>query len=280
MKGFKDSNNKFHPITQTKGVRKSRDQSAKTKGVMIRKARTVTKIKKLPDTDIGNDNFSFRVDEGNIHLSLDDFGWRWSGEEDQINGFMARMVGTGSEAWDNLVEGFKENGITIQMLKPHLLKSLSGKLTPENDDGLYSLSGDNVRWHFGSGEYDDVNEGEADHFIQEGEITEDERDDFDEEFWNKWSDPTYEEWLEYEGNGKRELLKDEIKKADDFEELESAYTSVREDIQDLFHEFLHNNSIGKASWEAVESIQAKRDEKGVRTANVQKEIAEGKQDKL
>ncbi len=35
MKGFKDSSNKFHPITQTKGVRKSRDRKAKTKGIKI-----------------------------------------------------------------------------------------------------------------------------------------------------------------------------------------------------------------------------------------------------
>jgi len=39
MKGFKDSNNKFHPITQSKGVRKSRDQTAKTQGIKIRKQR-------------------------------------------------------------------------------------------------------------------------------------------------------------------------------------------------------------------------------------------------
>ncbi len=39
MKGFKDSNNKFHPITQSKGVRKSRDQTAKTQGVKVRKQR-------------------------------------------------------------------------------------------------------------------------------------------------------------------------------------------------------------------------------------------------
>ncbi|MCP6727107.1 MAG: hypothetical protein KJI69_03725 [Patescibacteria group bacterium] len=37
MKGFKDSNNKFHPITIHKGVRKSRDQKEKTMGVRIRK---------------------------------------------------------------------------------------------------------------------------------------------------------------------------------------------------------------------------------------------------
>lgn len=37
MKGFKDSNNKFHPITQSKGVRKSRDQSTKTEGIRLKR---------------------------------------------------------------------------------------------------------------------------------------------------------------------------------------------------------------------------------------------------
>lgn len=41
MKGFKDSSGKFHPITDYKGVRKSRDQKAKTQGIKIlRKKRT------------------------------------------------------------------------------------------------------------------------------------------------------------------------------------------------------------------------------------------------
>jgi len=37
MKGFKDSNNKFHPITSSKGVRKSRDQTAKTIGIRLKR---------------------------------------------------------------------------------------------------------------------------------------------------------------------------------------------------------------------------------------------------
>ncbi len=38
--GFKDDSGKFHPITQSKGVRKSRDQKAKTKGVKVNKRKT------------------------------------------------------------------------------------------------------------------------------------------------------------------------------------------------------------------------------------------------
>ena len=44
VRGFKDSNNKFHPITQSKGVRKSRDQSTKTEGIRMKRYR-----KKLVD---------------------------------------------------------------------------------------------------------------------------------------------------------------------------------------------------------------------------------------
>lgn len=45
VKGFKDGNEKFHPIAQRKGIRKSRNQSLKTKGVLIRKKRSSMKIK-------------------------------------------------------------------------------------------------------------------------------------------------------------------------------------------------------------------------------------------
>lgn len=44
MKGFKDSKGKFHPISQSNGVRKSRDQTAKTQGVKVRKQRTEIKL--------------------------------------------------------------------------------------------------------------------------------------------------------------------------------------------------------------------------------------------
>ena len=125
MKGFKDKNKKFHPITETKGVRKSRDQSMKTQGVKIRKKRTVN-LRKLPNVVSRSDNHSFEIDDGQIHFRLDDFGWYWSGDEEQINGFMARMVRT--EIWSGFVKDLEDAGVTVDMLKPILLKSITGKL--------------------------------------------------------------------------------------------------------------------------------------------------------
>ncbi len=86
MKGFKDSSNKFHPITQTKGVRKSRDQKAKQQGIRIeRKAREIDGIDQvnsiLPKNDIAisairtiNElvrNKKFRTDPENITGKID-----------------------------------------------------------------------------------------------------------------------------------------------------------------------------------------------------------------
>jgi hypothetical protein len=39
VSGYKDANNKFHPISQSRGVRGTRDTSQKIEGVVIRKAR-------------------------------------------------------------------------------------------------------------------------------------------------------------------------------------------------------------------------------------------------
>ena len=44
--GYKDKDNKFHPIKQYHGVRKSRDKHAKTKGVKIRKKSEPFKVSK------------------------------------------------------------------------------------------------------------------------------------------------------------------------------------------------------------------------------------------
>jgi len=85
MKGFmKDQ--KFHPMTQYKKVRKSRDPEAKTQGVVIRKQRTITKttdadrhdmvIFILQNTDDGNDlsNGHLRLVQGGANNALSENG--------------------------------------------------------------------------------------------------------------------------------------------------------------------------------------------------------------
>jgi len=66
MKGFKDSNNKFHPITDyKKGVRKSRDQTAKLQGVRMKRSLS-SKNKLEKAIKILEHDFNFEVEEENM----------------------------------------------------------------------------------------------------------------------------------------------------------------------------------------------------------------------
>ena len=75
-KGFKDSNNKFHPITDyKKGVRKSRDQKAKLEGVrMKRYARSDSSLEKMFEvkTVVTEKDKDFEFDR--FASSVTDFG--------------------------------------------------------------------------------------------------------------------------------------------------------------------------------------------------------------
>lgn len=265
MKGFKDPQGKFRPTENKNGVRKSRDQSKKTEGIKLqtlRKQRGIS-VSRLPDFHISRHTWGLEFANGKVESvrlgNMVDTGWYWAGQGDQFNTFMARM--SDSDVWNELVSDFKEEEITVDIIKSALLKNLSGKLTGDNDDGLYALSGDNSRWKFGEDDESAIY-GEFDHFKYEGELKDNEEEEFEKEFWNHYKNPTYERWLEVKGNGFREELKDGIKNATDFDELREAYKDVEDNIVENFSEFLHTESIASASWDAVEAIKARRDEEG------------------
>lgn len=72
MKGFKDSKGKFHPITEYKGVRKSRDQSVKSTGIKIeRKARDLNEI----DMQIRNLEFEKQEIKESTKKKAEKEGW-------------------------------------------------------------------------------------------------------------------------------------------------------------------------------------------------------------
>ena len=263
MKGFKDPQGKFRPTENKNGVSKSRDQSAKTQGVRLARIEPSESSLMLPDFATNRHVWGLQFENGKVSRvrlgNMVDTGWYWSGKGDQFNTFMARMAD--SDEWEQMVSDLNEEGISIGMIKRQLLKNLSGKLTAENDDGLYSLSGDNGRWKFGD---DDewIIEGEFDHFNNQGDLQDDEKEEFEEEFWNHYKSPTYERWLEVEGNGARQELIDGIKNSKDFDDLKDAYKEVSDNIEEQYSEFRSNESIGSASWEAVEAIQARRKKEG------------------
>jgi len=74
LKGFKDSSGKFHPITEHKGVRKSRDQSAKTEGVRMKRTsgRNLEKMFEIKPTSGSDERTERQFDR--FTSSITDFG--------------------------------------------------------------------------------------------------------------------------------------------------------------------------------------------------------------
>jgi len=67
VKGFKDANAKFHPISQSKGVRSRRDTSAKTEGVLLKT--TGTSMKQFLDRGrYLEDEIKRRAEKGSPHF--------------------------------------------------------------------------------------------------------------------------------------------------------------------------------------------------------------------
>lgn len=72
MKGFKDSSGTFHPITDYKGVRKSRDQKAKSTGIRFQKSSMKKEPKYLTVERLRsfNDNTPFFSDRDNSYWTV------------------------------------------------------------------------------------------------------------------------------------------------------------------------------------------------------------------
>jgi len=216
LKGFKDSSNKFHPITQSKGVRKSRDQSAKIQGVKItRKARVITGSK-LKDVSISEHYWGFETSGGKISKlrlgNWSDAGWHWDGDENDIIGYMVRFKN--SDIQDEWINGMEGVGITYKKLKPLLMSKV------KDGSWLYELSGDNTRWHF----HQDIDEGaianeEFEGLEETNDYTEKELEKISDELWRQDTSYNFEDFEEDFGDGLKKEMKDMIKDSNTFKEF-------------------------------------------------------------
>jgi hypothetical protein len=107
---------------------------------------------KVVKGNAGNEPFSLnrkywtfeRDDNGKLKLSLGNFsdaGWYWSGDKEELAGFLIRLES--SQVRDEFLKTMKEEGIKFKDFKKELKKSI------QSGDGIYMLTGDNTKWHFG-----------------------------------------------------------------------------------------------------------------------------------
>jgi len=123
LKGFKDSSGKFHPITEHKGVRKSRDQSAKTQGVKIRKARTDKGLEKMFE-------FNRSIPKDVVEREFDDF--------------TSSVTDYGSADISTAVEKFREVGLRGKELADEVREFSDSTGTPLEDIDIVYVAYDHI----------------------------------------------------------------------------------------------------------------------------------------
>jgi hypothetical protein len=202
----------------------------------IERARAYLKNK---DFSARGHNYSWEIDEkGKSSFTLGnmtDAGWFWSGKEDEIVGFLVRLQSS-TEKQNFLNDVKKLNFVQIKSL---LYTSSKAK------DGLYELSGDNRRWHFGETEDESYIEDEMD----ENDFTEEQKD----KVWNEYKSITYEQFEKKYGNQYRIDIDTAIYNSKSFEE----FMSKTEKLGEKYNEKARNENTERAG-EIINKIRRQK----------------------
>jgi len=188
----------------------------------------VAKGKKLPEVDYGTDVWEFRVNpDGSMRLRLGNMttaGWYWTGDETDLGTFLVRIVNFGE--MDEFKEAMAEAGISFDMLKPFLLKNID----EPDGNGMYSITGDNVRWKFGEAYDIDVDE-EVEYLTSMYELSDEDKQEIkDEHYWNltRVSIDDFEKTKDYEEI--KGDLEEAFKLSDDFDDFSSNIKELKENV--------------------------------------------------
>jgi len=205
---------------------------------------------KKQDIEFSGHNFSFRKGDGKYKVSLGNFsdaGWYWSGDEKDLAGYFIRLAS--SRGVDKeFIEGAKKEGLTYADVKKDVVEDA------EVGDGVYEMSGDNVRWKFGEGTFND--EIDLDDQAKEEGINVDE---LKEKYFDYYTATNYDDFAKSEQSDavQKKIVK-AFKDADTFEEVFKNIKGVEEniiyDVMDYDNE-ISNQAVSKA---VAELRKAKR----------------------
>ncbi len=222
-KGFKDDDGKFHPTEKPKlsgkpNIPRDVEREGSTTKVDQLKAEELKQKKTGEDFRIiGAEAFwSIDREEDSYDLSLHDpVGWSWSGNEDDMLGFLARI--NRSKAKDNFLNEIKQ----LKELKFSEIKKILIKNT-DTDDVLYEVTGDNNTWGSQASPEEQVDsQFEFDDFIEqlEMDLNDEQQEQLTDLTWSKFN-VDFDEFKD-EDTGKRALedLKKAINSSNGFEEL-------------------------------------------------------------
>lgn len=197
------------------------------------------KYLKDKDVNIQKRYWSFEVEDNKLRLSLGNFtdaGWYWSGDEKDIVGYTYRLHN--SDVEEDFYRDMARNKVSFNQLKPLYLKSA------KENDGLYEVSGDNRRWHFGE-------TGVSDSYILEEEgLTEKQK----ENFYSDYSPISYEEFQGKYGKAYKKDVQEAVKSSQSFREFNMKMDELREKYTQLANEEDENRVYSAVSRAKGESI--------------------------
>lgn len=122
--------------------------------------------------NVYGDHFRIERKDDGLYVSLDDFGWHWSGDEGDLLIFFIRLARSGVS--DDVLGKVRQN-LVYKRWKPLILSS-------NVESAVYAVTGDNRVWHFGrTNKVEDAMLRRAARNLPEGE-----RKNFRDFFWNRY----------------------------------------------------------------------------------------------
>ena len=204
-------------------------------GNRMREREIKPKFDKFNNVDIQEHNWGMKyLGNGHWELSLgnlSDAGWYWSGDENDMLGFLLRIGN--SRVSEEFLEEMKRYGISFDDLKGILLKDL------KHNDGLYELSGDNQVWKFGY--LDDLLDNEMDSNLDSFEEFEELSDEQKEELKEKafeHVDINFDDFEKEYGNDYENLIKKAIENTRSFDEFFHDITLYSDTMNEKLEEYV------------------------------------------
>ena len=203
-------------------------QAAKRHDKMNREHSTSTQQSIIPDTvNVNHEYLALEIQKGVItHIRCGNpnhAGWHWQIFGDDCKGqfvtFVTRVLYSRVDVRDKFINTLQDQGLTFK----HILTLCIRNMTTISDT-LYSLTGDNARWHFGESSYEHIgyNLEETQYVDEEQQLTAKEFEIVWKNVWMEMPVTSYEGFLASDGvPSLAGMLTDALTTAKDIDELVS-----------------------------------------------------------
>lgn len=197
----------------------------------------------MKNFEISTKNYSIKKENSKYKLTLGnltDADWFWNGDKTDLGLFFVRIKS--SKITNDFIKDMQEKGIKYSDIKKDIINSVK-----QHGSGVYAISGDNVKWHFGEGIEPDY-KAEAEYVAKENKLNAEKLEEKAFSFYSSDYDEFYSEY----GKNLQEKLATKLEDASDYDEAFSAIDEIKKDaIYDVleYEDRKWNDALFRASKE-------------------------------